>query len=186
MIRKWDDKKGYGFVACAGGGRDAFLHVKDIASDQRRPRLGDKVSFEPKIDARGRVCASKPRLKGGGASRGSGYFFCLVLAAAAYALLGLFRPLPLTRATLLIGLYFFWSPIAFAAYWRDKRLAANGGWRVPERVLHCLELVGGWPGALIAQRVLRHKTRKTSYQLIFWGIVLAHAPLWALWALGAD
>ncbi|WP_153605141.1 DUF1294 domain-containing protein, partial [Pseudomonas aeruginosa] len=44
--------------------------------------------------------------------------------------------------------------------------------------LHLFELLGGWPGALVAQQVFRHKTRKLSFQLVFWGIVLLHQSFW--------
>ena len=43
-----------------------------------------------------------------------------------------------------------------------------------EAQLHLLELLGGWPGALLAQRRLRHKCSKRSYQIVFWLIVLAY------------
>ena len=56
----------------------------------------------------------------------------------------------------------------------DKRKARQGGWRVPEKRLHLLSLLGGWPGALLAQRMLRHKTVKTRFRIVFWLTVLAH------------
>lgn len=173
-------------MARTDGGRDVFLHAKDIPSDQRRPRLGDKVLFEPQLDARGRVFASKPRLRGAGASWGLMSLLSMGLAAAAYALLVLLRLVPLNRATSLLGLYFFWSPIAFGVYLRDKRLAVAGSRRVPERNLHFLEIVGGWPGALLAQRLLRHKSRKHGYQFVYWSIVFVHCALWLLWVLPAE
>ena len=40
--------------------------------------------------------------------------------------------------------------------------------------MHLLEILGGWPGALLAQRRLRHKCCKGSYQVMFWLIVLAY------------
>lgn len=70
------------------------------------------------------------------------------------------------------------SVLAFGLYWHDKRSAQRSGWRTPEARLHLAELLGGWPGALIAQQVFRHKTRKLSFQLMFWLIVLAHQVLW--------
>ncbi|MBD9461305.1 DUF1294 domain-containing protein [Pseudomonas sp. PDM05] len=70
------------------------------------------------------------------------------------------------------------SVLAFLLYWRDKRQAQTNGWRTPENILHAVELAGGWPGALIAQQVLRHKTRKVSYQVLFWAIVLLHQVFW--------
>jgi len=43
--------------------------------------------------------------------------------------------------------------------------------RIPEATLHFLELIGGWPGAFVAQRRLRHKCSKRSYQAVFWLVV---------------
>lgn len=70
------------------------------------------------------------------------------------------------------------SVLAFFLYWSDKRKARADNWRTPENVLHAVELAGGWPGALLAQQLFRHKTRKLSYQLVFWIIVLMHQVFW--------
>ena len=70
------------------------------------------------------------------------------------------------------------SVLAFFLYWSDKRKARTDRWRTPENVLHAVELAGGWPGALLAQQVFRHKTRKVSFQLLFWMIVLLHQVFW--------
>ncbi len=74
------------------------------------------------------------------------------------------------------------STLTFAIYAWDKRQARRGGSRVPERVLHGLELLGGWPGALLAQRSLRHKNRKRSYQVVFWIIGGLHLAGWWWWS----
>jgi len=79
------------------------------------------------------------------------------------------------------------SALAALAYARDKRAARLQARRVPETVLHLLELAGGWPGALLAQRWLRHKNRKLSYQFAFWACVVLHeAALGHLWRLTAN
>lgn len=74
--------------------------------------------------------------------------------------------------------YAVMSLLAFFLYWHDKNRARNDGWRMPEKVLHGVELLGGWPGALLAQQRFRHKTRKLSYQTVFWMIVLLHQVFW--------
>jgi uncharacterized membrane protein YsdA (DUF1294 family) len=66
------------------------------------------------------------------------------------------------------------SGLTYWIYAADKRRAEDGLWRVPEIHLHLLELLGGWPGAFLAQRRLRHKSSKGSYQFVFWLIVLIH------------
>lgn len=66
------------------------------------------------------------------------------------------------------ALYLFFSVIAFIHYARDKAAARAGLRRTSEQRLLILGLVGGWPGALLAQQTLRHKTAKRSFQLRFW------------------
>ena len=70
------------------------------------------------------------------------------------------------------------SLLAFGLYRYDKQHAKAGQWRTPEKILHGVELLGGWPGALVAQQMFRHKTRKLSYQLLFWLIVVVHQVVW--------
>lgn len=74
--------------------------------------------------------------------------------------------------------YLLLSLVAFGLYARDKHQARSDGWRTPEKVLHAVELLGGWPGALLAQQAFRHKTRKLSFQVVFWLIVLLHELFW--------
>ena len=75
---------------------------------------------------------------------------------------------------ILLALASMISVFAFFAYRGDKRRAEAGEWRVPESTLHILSLLGGWPGAFMAQRVYRHKTSKASFQFVFWCVVLFH------------
>lgn len=74
------------------------------------------------------------------------------------------------------------SLVTFIAYALDKAAARKGSWRTPESTLHLLSLLGGWPGALVAQRKLRHKTRKPSFRLVFWLTVLLNCGI-LLWSL---
>ncbi|WP_425316953.1 DUF1294 domain-containing protein [Stutzerimonas chloritidismutans] len=99
-------------------------------------------------------------------------------------LFGLLCLLPLAGSLLRLGavlplaIYTVASLLTFVLYWRDKHSALKDRWRTPETTLHFFELVGGWPGALVAQQVFRHKTRKLSYQLAFWLIVVLHQAFW--------
>lgn len=68
----------------------------------------------------------------------------------------------------LLSVYLTLSIVAFAAYGWDKRAARKSRDRTPESTLHLLSLAGGWPGALVGQRVWRHKSRKTSFLIVFW------------------
>ena len=49
--------------------------------------------------------------------------------------------------------------VTFAVYGIDKRRARRGAWRVPEKTLFLLPLLGGSIGALLGMRVFRHKTK---------------------------
>lgn len=108
----------------------------------------------------------------------------LRLKLLVFAILG---ALPLTGSVLFwlrgislipLAAYGIVSVLAFFLYWSDKRKARADRWRTPENILHAVELAGGWPGALLAQQVFRHKTRKVSYQVLFWIIVLLHQVFW--------
>lgn len=90
--------------------------------------------------------------------------------------------LSLHTLILALILYTLMSVITFAAYVVDKRRAEQGRWRVRERTLHALELLGGWPGAVVARKAFRHKTRKGSYRVVFGAIVAVHVAAWA-WVL---
>ncbi len=85
----------------------------------------------------------------------------------------------LTSLPFVLGAYGIMSLLCGLAIFRDKRKSINRQWRTSERTLHLLELLGGWPGSLVAQQVFRHKTRKLSYQVTFWCIVGLHGLVWA-------
>jgi uncharacterized membrane protein YsdA (DUF1294 family) len=73
------------------------------------------------------------------------------------------------------------SGVTFAMVAYDKYQARVRGWRVPEGALHALAFSGGCPGALLAQRIFRHKTSKRSFQIAFWAIFLTQLALLAWW-----
>jgi uncharacterized membrane protein YsdA (DUF1294 family) len=73
-----------------------------------------------------------------------------------------------------LALYYGASIITYGCYSWDKTAAQNAGRRTPESTLHLMSLVGGWPGALIAQVLLRHKTRKPSFLVGYWFTVIVN------------
>ena len=77
------------------------------------------------------------------------------------------------------AVYLAASSAAFAAYAWDKHAARNGRERVAERTLHLLALIGGWPGALLAQRTLRHKSRKQPFRALCLATILVNSLLLA-------
>lgn len=74
----------------------------------------------------------------------------------------------------LLAWYAVLSVSLFVMYGMDKAAAEKGRWRTPELTLHLVSLAGGWPGALMAQRVFRHKTRKQPFQTVFWFTVVGN------------
>ncbi len=84
-----------------------------------------------------------------------------------------------------LPIYAVVSAITFVAFGVDKRRAGRNERRIPERTLHALELLGGWPGALLGMQVFRHKRRKAAYFLVTWALAAGHAIAFAAWLLRA-
>lgn len=166
-IVEWVDEKGYGWVE--SGGKRIFVHIKEFERGQRRPRSGEEIRFSPGIDSQGRGCARKVTfVKSGGRTGVGGWLLLLALLVLPMMAL-LWLPFPWWMGVGALGVV---SAITYGMYAHDKQQAVTAGWRLPEATLHFAELLGGWPGAFLAQRRLRHKCSKASYQIVFWGIVL--------------
>ena len=70
--------------------------------------------------------------------------------------------------------YLAMSLLCFCSYALDKSAARRGARRTPESRLLWLGLLGGWPGAVLAQQWLRHKTVKQPFRSLFWCTVAAN------------
>ncbi|NOT88545.1 MAG: DUF1294 domain-containing protein [Lysobacter sp.] len=185
-ISDWNDDKGFGFVAPNGGGDRAFVHIKAFARASRRPLDGDLITYAVTRDTRGRLQAHAIRFVGETApvdDRATpGWFgpaFALLFVAT---MTGTVLTHQLSMNVLLA--YAAMSGVAFVAYGRDKSAATAGKQRTPEATLHALGLFCGWPGALLAQRMFRHKSRKREFQGTFWGTVAINVVV--LMFLGSD
>ncbi|MBL7646306.1 MAG: cold shock and DUF1294 domain-containing protein [Candidatus Hydrogenedentes bacterium] len=187
-ITTWKDDQGYGFITPDNGGPQIFVHIKAFPDSLIRPRPGDPVPFELGEDDRGRPRATRVRRERFAVQTPAASISAplLLLAAIALTIVGLLTvagQLPLV----ILDVYLIASGITFLAYWQDKAAARKNQWRTAERTLHLLGIVGGWPGALIAQQVFRHKSSKTSFQLVFWLTVFANIGVlaWFLTPHGA-
>src|SRR5688500_5597768 len=73
------------------------------------------------------------------------------------------------------------SLITLAAFALDKSRARRGRRRVPESALHTLELLGGWPGAMVGSQIFRHKRMNVRYEIVLWLIAAGHVGFWLWW-----
>jgi uncharacterized membrane protein YsdA (DUF1294 family) len=170
------------------GGERIFIHISAFRNPARRPCLDGIVTYTPATDKKGRPCAIDATLSGDRLNRGvkkssphnrsrlqirlAAVFLAL---ATVVTLLGRI-PLPV------FGLYPVLSLVTYFAYALDKSAAKKGAWRTQESTLHVLSLLGGWPGALLAQQKLRHKSSKREFRLVFWVTVLMNCSVF-LWLL---
>jgi uncharacterized membrane protein YsdA (DUF1294 family) len=76
-----------------------------------------------------------------------------------------------------LWIYIGASVVTFAVYGHDKSAARKGLWRTKENTLHVLALMGGWPGAVFAQKVFHHKTHKHPFRMLFWITVIFNGGL---------
>ena len=188
----WRDDKGFGFVKCDQNQQQLFFHIRDQAVGNGRPKPGDVLHFTQGTDKRGRPLASQWRFADdkkashtkvttpvsstpdaiSQASQFSLMFRITFLTAVVLALMfgKLLYVLPL--------LYIEASLMTYWLYKTDKEAAiARHGNRLAEESLQLYALIGGWPGAYIAQRQLAHKNSKLSFRREFGFVILGNAML---------
>lgn len=168
-ISSWKSDKGFGFIAPAAGGKELFVHIKALGGS-RAPAIGSEVSYEEAFDAQGRARAERVVIVGSvitpsSALKALGAASVFLATLTGMTVFGLI-PLPL------LYLYLGMSVLTFIAYALDKSAAQQGAWRTAENTLHLFSLFGGWPGALYAQQLLRHKSSKKSFRFAYWLTVL--------------
>lgn len=169
-VTSWHDEKGFGFIEPCAGGKRVFLHIKTLSRQDRRPVIGQLVTYTLSTDKQGRSCAVQGVLTGErlpqktSSSNGSPG---IIVAALFLSSVGIFV-LTTRMPSLIFGLYVIASLLTFILYAIDKSAAQKGAWRTQESTLHLLALLGGWPGALVAQQKLQHKSKKKSFRRVFW------------------
>lgn len=179
-ISKWNDERGFGFISPSEGGGSVFVHISSFPRSDRRPGVNEAVSYTIAPDSRGRLQADDVRFiaappAASPTRRTTRSGIAVPVAFAASFLIALVALVAAGRLEISwMALYYGASVITFGAYARDKRVARDGGWRTPESTLHLISLVGGWPGALIAQALLRHKTRKPQFLIGYWFTVVVN------------
>jgi uncharacterized membrane protein YsdA (DUF1294 family) len=167
-ILEWSRERGFGWLECHG--RRIFLHRREFQEGPTQPDAGDVIHFVLGADKQGRPCAQRAVQANDGGRRRAVHFLVLavLLVLPGWAA---DRGLGPVDAGWLAGWCAAFSTYAFLILARDKRRAREKTWRESEKTLHWIEFAGGWPGAFLAQRWLRHKSSKMSYQFYFWLIV---------------
>jgi uncharacterized membrane protein YsdA (DUF1294 family)/cold shock CspA family protein len=169
-LTSWNEEKGYGFISPMSGGKKVFVHIKAFKNRSRRPELGQIVTYNISSDQQGRPCAANAILAGDKFREqdkkrtGAAFIAIAIIFVGIVGVAVLAGKLP----AIILVFYLALSLITFGAYALDKSAAQKGAWRTQESTLHLLSLAGGWPGALIAQQKLRHKSKKESFRFVFW------------------
>ena len=172
IITKYNTKRGFGFIRCDTHG-DVFVHIKKVRNSASL-RSGQEVCFDIEHTPKGIAAINVVA----GTRRRSPYFgFCLIAGILlAGGVLLLLQHLPLIYAYITAI-----NTVTLVIYAYDKWSAGTSRLRCPEWFLHGLAFFGGSPGALIAQRLFRHKTRKLKFQLIYWSLVIVQAASAGYW-----
>jgi uncharacterized membrane protein YsdA (DUF1294 family)/cold shock CspA family protein len=188
-ITKWKDDEGYGFITPKGGGEQIFVHIKSFPNQLRRPVGNDPVSYNLRHDAKGRAQAENVAfmLAAEGASSRQKHTAAILMPVLFIGFIAASVLLDKLPAYLLL-MYLVASTITYLAYAHDKSAAQNHRWRTQESTLHLLSLLGGWPGAFLAQQFLRHKSRKSSFRIVFFSTVALNCivVVWLMLAEGSS
>lgn len=193
-IVRWQDDKGFGFIASAELAQEVFFHISEYRARHKRPHVGDKVVFVLARNPQGKLQAQqvqewqfvqqqqqqRQRRQQQQAAFSAKQQFNLLAVVLIYGgLVGWAWQGKLPWA--IVVWYVVWGIITFLWYGKDKRAAQSGNRRTPENTLHMLSVLGGWLGAWLAQTYLRHKSQKISFRVVYViTMVLNIALLWFL------
>lgn len=176
-ITSWNDDKGYGFITPCSGEGQVFVHIKEFKYQARRPEVNRLVTYILSTDKQGRVCATEVSMSAAPVleKNDQDYKVSSIIFAGLFLVLIVISGLEDRVPSWTFVLYLAMSLITYVFYYFDKTAAQKGEWRTQESTLHLLALFGGWPGALVAQQTLRHKSSKRSFRVVFWVTVALNA-----------
>ena len=170
-VDEWRADRGFGFLRFEE--HRVFVHRRDFAMFHRAPVVGDPVEFVLGEDQQGRICARQAELAHAGGR----------ISVESLVILGVLLVAPLTALFRVFGHEYWYATLgvalvpslfAYLLYADDKGRSRAKAWRVSEKNLHWISMLGGWPGAYLAQRRYRHKTAKFGFQVTFWMTVILH------------
>lgn len=128
-VVEWNDSKGYGFISALNGELRVFLHISTLKNKNRRPKIGDEVSFDINEEIKGRFNANNVSIVGANTIP-STIMFCFIYLVLASVALVMFN-----GEKVLLVLYLGMSLLTYAMYAVDKNAAKKGNWRKPQRTL---------------------------------------------------
>lgn len=189
LIKSWNDERGFGFIEPAQGGEEIFVHVSAIPTRWGRPQPGQPLSFEVGLNREGKkratnvgasgVAVRAPARKASRTAdrqhdRPAEWSMASAIAIPLFVVLYVYMAFNWRVSVWFALAYGVASLLCLLVYAIDKSAAIAGRRRVPEQTLHLLALAGGWPGAIIAQQMLRHKSSKAAFRVAFWFTVVAN------------
>lgn len=189
-ISSWKNAQGFGFITPNGGGPAVIVHIRSFTDRGMRPAIDDIVTYHLSTNEKGQPRAESvafvchPAARDTAPRSGRGPLFATVCFLVLLGAFVIAKKLP----AIILLLYLGTSTFAFIAYALDKSAAQNNQWRIKESTLHMVALAGGWPGALLAQKVLRHKSKKQTFKTEFWLTVVVNCCGlgWVLSRAGAN
>lgn len=182
LVSKWNDEKGFGFIEDPSG-KSVFFHISEFRAN-RTPKINESVYFILSTDKQNRPCATQvqeyayvkakqeqKKEKHNKHEQQQNAFKNNQKLKISFAILFLTSLFILSFFKYLNWVIPLWycilSVVCFAFYAKDKSAAQSNSWRVSENTLHLLALIGGWAGALMAQTLLRHKSQKHSFRVVY-------------------
>jgi uncharacterized membrane protein YsdA (DUF1294 family)/cold shock CspA family protein len=179
-LKTWNEERAFGFIEPASGNQEIFVHITAFKNRTIRPKVGQQVTFEVELNSDGKKRAyaveseltltagrNRPINRNAG-QLGRGGYWAILFFLVIYLFIAKIWLIPNWVA----WLYFGCSVVTFLVYAWDKSAAKSGSWRTSESTLITLGLIGGWPGAILAQQTLRHKSSKAAFLTLFWFTVI--------------
>ena len=165
-------------------GKRIFIHINAFKNRNRRPETNQIVAYAVSTDRQGRPCAVQATLAGDRLveDKNRNSVSLPVIGAAIFLVLVVISVLASKIPAVILAIYVVASLVTYVAYAVDKSAAKKGSWRTQESTLHLLSLIGGWPGAVVAQQTLRHKSKKESFRVAFWVTVILNCGIF-VWLL---